>query len=411
MDLSQTPAPPPVPSHVPNDLVRHSYPMSLGTVTAENPYETIIPALHRDYPPVFYSTNGYPGGQPMWVFQRRKDQTDIYQDTEHFSSKDFSPFAKLLGETWSPIPTEIDPPQHQYYRNLLNPLFSPKKMATLEASVRQFAQEAVAKIQAKGECDFMQDLAFQFPIQVFLELLGLPLDELPKFMRWELMMTHPRSLEEMTEGARLVRDFMVETIEQRSREPQDDFLTYVIHSELQGRKLTRDEMLGFGFLLFLAGLDTVSTHIGLLFRHLAEHPEHQNLLRAQPELIPLAVEEFLRAYAAVTTYRTCIKPISIGGVQLMPGDRAAMVTSLSGRDPEAFDNPGEVRLDRNPRHTTFASGPHRCIGAPLARRELTIAMEEFLKAIPEFRIKPGVELLTSIGPIIQPLSLPLVWES
>ncbi|MDB5970628.1 MAG: cytochrome [Hydrocarboniphaga sp.] len=397
-----------LPDHVTPDMVR-PYPMQLGMLTDENPFETIVPKLHEG-PGIFYSTDGYPGQRPVWIFRHVKDQQAIYMDTEHLSSKDFAPFAKLLGENWSQIPAETDPPMHGFYRQIMNPLFAPKKMAELEDHVRSFAKTAIDKFKHKGECDFMADLAFQFPIQVFLELMGLPLDDLPKFMAWEMKLTHPKSIEEMAEGTLLVKNFLIGVIEERKKQPTGDFISTIIASEVQGRKLSDDEMVGFCFNLFIGGLDTVSTHMGLQFRHLAEHPEHQNQLRANPEQIPLALEEFMRAYAAVTTYRTCIKPVTIGGVQIMPGDKLAMVTSLAGRDPDFFPNPSEVRLDRNPRHTTFATGPHRCVGAPLARRELIFAMEEFLKAIPEFRIKPGAKITTSIGPIIQPLSLPLVWK-
>ncbi|MDB5985952.1 MAG: cytochrome [Nevskia sp.] len=411
MDLTQLLGPAPtggLPPHVTPDMV-HPYPMQLGMTTTENPFETIVPKLHEG-PGIFYSTDGYPGHRPVWIFRHVKDQQAIYMDTENFSSKDFAPFAKLLGENWSQIPAETDPPMHGFYRQIMNPLFAPKRMAELEDHVRQFARDAIAKFKDRGECDFMAELAFQFPIQVFLELMGLPVVDLQKFMAWEMKLTHPRSIEEMAEGTLLVKNFLIEAIEERKKKPAGDFISTIIASEVQGRKLTDDEMVGFCFNLFIGGLDTVSTHMGLQFRHLAEHPQHQKQLRENPSQIPMALEEFMRAYAAVTTYRTCIKPVKVGGVQIMPGDKVAMVTSLAGRDPDFFPNPGEVRLDRNPRHTTFATGPHRCVGAPLARRELVFAMEEFLAAIPEFHIKPGAQITTSIGPIIQPTSLPLVWK-
>ena len=411
MDLDQlmgTRPPEGLPPHVSPDMVR-PYPMQLGMISSENPFETIVPEMHKG-PGIFYSTDGYPGHRPMWVFRHLRDQTTIYMDTEHFSSKDFAPFAKLLGENWSQIPAETDPPMHGLYRQIMNPMFAPKKMAELETHVRGFARDAIAAFKDKGECELMADLAFQFPILVFLELMGLPKSRLTEFMAWEMKLTHPRSIEEMAEGTRLVKDFLVSEIEHRRNNPSNDLVTYIVNSEVEGRKLNDNELIGFCFNLFIGGLDTVSTHMGLQFRHLAEHPDHQRKLRERPELIPAALEELMRAYGAVTTFRTCVKPVVIGGVQIMPGDKVALVTSLSGRDPEAFPDPGEVRLDRNPRHTTFATGPHRCIGAPLARRELIIAMEEFLKAIPEFRIKPGAEIRTSIGPIIQPLALPLVWK-
>jgi cytochrome P450 len=197
---------------------------------------------------------------------------------------------------------------------------------------------------------------------------------------------------------------------ERRKNPRDDFVSFGIAAESNGRRFTDDELMGFCFNLFLGGLDTVSTNMGWQFRHLAEHPEHQALLRNDPQKIPLALEELLRAYAAVTTVRRCVKPVVIGGIQLMPGDMATLSTPLANHDPEAFVDPEVVRLDRNPRHITFGTGIHRCLGAPLARRELVIAMEEVLLALPQFSIKPGAEIRTTVGHIIQPQTLPLVWK-
>jgi cytochrome P450 len=239
--------------------------------------------------------------------------------------------------------------------------------------------------------------------------MGLPVRGVQQFLTWERKLTHPTSLEETKQGTTEVVEFLREVIADRRLHPVDDFVSYGIQSEIDGRKLTEDELIGFCFNLFIGGLDTVSTNMGLQFRHLAEHLDHQAELRREPTMIPVAVEEFLRAYAAITTNRHCISPVKINGVQIMPGDTVALSTPLANRDPEAFPRPNEVILDRNPRHVTFATGIHRCVGAPLARREMIIAMEEILAGLPEFRLRPGAEIKTSIGPIIQPLSLPLVW--
>jgi cytochrome P450 len=178
-----------------------------------------------------------------------------------------------------------------------------------------------------------------------------------------------------------------------------------------GRNLTDDELVGFCFNLFIGGLDTVSTNMGMQMRHLAETPEHQALLRANPELIPDAVNELMRAYAAVSMIRTCVKEAVVCGVTIRPGDKVLLPTYLAGRDPEAFDRPDEVILDRKPRHVSFGYGPHLCIGMHLARRELRIALEEFLGNIPDFWIEPGAEIESYLATIIQPVTLPLVWHA
>jgi cytochrome P450 len=330
-------------------------------------------------------------------------------DTAHFSNKDFAPFAQLVGDTWSSLPAETDPPMHALYRAMVNPLFAPRKIANLEQRVREIARQYLSTFQARGGCEFMSEFAFRFPIAVFLELMNLPFERVDEFLEWEMMLLHSADLGVIATGVRKVKAYLLGVIAERRSNPGDDFISFGIQAEVQGRKLTEDELFGFCFNLFIGGLDTVSTNMGLHFRHLAENPGHQDLLRGEPARIPAAVEELLRAYAAVTTFRTVVAPVKVHGVQLMPGDKVAMATTLANRDPEAFERPNEVLLDRNPRQYTFGTGPHRCVGAPLARRELIIAMEEILAKIPSFRIEPGKTIRTGIGMMIQPETVPLVW--
>jgi len=397
-----------IPAHVPPDRVAE-YPLYLGAVTYENPFHRMVPAVHEG-PDAIYSMNAYPGDQPAWIFRRAKDVQAIYLDTEHFSAKDFAPFSKLLGDTWSVLPVETDPPMHGLYRNMMNPLFTPRRMAKLEDNVRNYARQYIAAFKDKGHCEFMNDFAFRFPINVFLDLMGLPMDMVDTFLKWENGLLHTPDLAEVANATRLVKEYLWEEIEKRRVAPRDDLISYGVQAEIDGRRLTDDELFGFCFNLFIGGMDTVSTNTAWQFRHLAENPDHQAQLRANPDLIPNAIEELLRAYSAVTTFRTCIKPVVISGVQLMPGDKVALATTIVNRDPEMFDEPNAIRLDRNPRHLTFGSGIHRCVGAPLARRELIIAMQEFLAAVPQFRLAPDAKIMTFLGGVMQPDNLPLVWD-
>jgi cytochrome P450 len=396
-----------IPAHVPHELIR-PYALVMGAITAEDPFKTIIPRLQLE-PEVFYALHAYPGETPSWIFRKSEDLTAIYLDNEHFTTNGSAPFAPVIGETWLLLPSDIDPPMHGKYRAMVNPLFMQRKMQAMDERVRQFAREYIANFRHKGECEFMSEFAFRFPIAVFMELMGLPSGRVEEFLEWEMMLLHAPSLEVMRQGVLNVKNYLMGVIEERRQTPQGDFISYGLAAQIEGRHLTQEELLGFCFNLYVGGLDTVSTNMGLHFRHLAENPEHQELLRRNPALIPSAVEELLRAYAAVTSFRTCTRPLVIRGVQLMPGDRAAMATFLANTDPDAFEQPNEVRLDRNPRHITFGTGIHRCVGAPLARREVMIAMEEFLREVPIFRVKPGFTIKTALGPIIQPKALPLSW--
>jgi cytochrome P450 len=395
------------PAHVPEHLVR-DYPILMGAITDEHPFETMIPALHKN-PEIFYSMHAYPGMAPAWIVRRTEDLRAIYFDTEHYSNKDFAPFAKLIRESWNLLPAETDPPMHALYRIFVNPIFTPVAIAKLETRIRQYAREYVEGFKARRHCEFMADFAFEFPIKVFLELMGLPLELTPQFTAWEMDLLHCGDLGRIAQATQNVVDYLRGEIAVRQANPTDDLLSYGVKARIQGRALTDDELVGFAFNLFIGGLDTVSTNMGWQFRHLAEHPDHQEALRANPAMIPDAIEELMRAYGAVTTFRTCVKQTAIRGVTFMPGDKIAMSTALAGRDPAEFDRPNEVILNRKPRHVSFAYGPHLCVGMHLARREMRIAMEEFLAAIPAFRIAEGETLRSHLGGIIQPVTLPLVW--
>jgi cytochrome P450 len=398
----------PLPAHVSEDLVR-PFPFIFGMTTDRDPFGEFTAQVHEG-PEVFYARHAYPGGTPAWIIRRTEDLRQVYFDTEHFSNKDFSPFAKLIGETWSNLPAETDPPMHALYRAFVNPLFTPKAMAKLEDKIRAYALAYVEGFKDKGECEFMSDFAFEFPIKVFVELMGLPHERTAQFLDWEMNLLHNHDMGKIAAATRSVVDYLREEIEDRRINPRDDLITYGVQAQIDGRGLTEDELVGFTFNLFIGGLDTVSTHIGLQFAHLATHPEDQARLRAEPGLIPAAIEEMMRGYAAVTTFRTCTKETQIKGVTIMPGDKVAMSTTLAGRDPAEYDRANEIVIDRNPKHVSFAYGPHLCVGMHLARREMRIAMEEFLRLVPEFRLKDGHVIEYHLG-MIQPVALPLVWEA
>jgi cytochrome P450 len=392
---------------VPEHLVR-PFPFVYGTDTDRDPF-AMTKEIHEG-PDVFYAHHAYTGGRPAWVVRRASDLREIYLDTEHFENAGLSVFSKLIGDTWTNLPFEIDPPRHKVYRSVLNHWFTPKAMSEMEAQIRERAVEFIEAFRARGECEFVAEFAFGFPIKVFLELVNLPLELTPQFLRWEKGLLHSPDLQEIASATRSVVAYLREQIELRKAKPGKDLLSRAIVGEIEGRKWNDDELVGFAFNLFIGGLDTVSNNIALQFCHLARHPEHQRILRENPDRIPDAVEEMMRAYAPVTTWRTCKSPIKFKGVQMMPGDKVAMCTTLAARDPGEYDQPQEVRLDRRPKHVSFGHGIHLCLGIHLARREMRIAIDEFLRRIPQFELKPGHVMRYRLG-MIQPMSLPLQWAA
>src|SRR5438270_4671128 len=261
---------PVLPAHVPASLVR-DYPLLFGAITDENPYKTMIPRIHEG-PEVFYSLHAYPGNGPAWIVRRTEDLKKVFFDTEHFSNAASGPWPMLIGEAWSSLPFEADPPMHALYRAVINPILTPKAMAKLEDRIRGYAREYIEGFKSKGSCEFVSDFAFEFPIKIFLELMGMPLELTRQFLEWEMGLLHTSDLSKMTAAARNVVDYLRGEIAARKANPTDDFLSHCVQARIEGRGLNEDELLGFAFNLFIGGLDTVSTNMAWQFRHLAEHP-------------------------------------------------------------------------------------------------------------------------------------------
>jgi len=396
-----------IPAHVSKDII-HDWPLQFGTTHKGNPYVDLVDQIHASYPNIFFTRDAYPGAQSAWVVRRFETISEIYKDNANFINMGFAPFAMLTGEDWHLVPAEMDPPKHGRYRAMIFPLFTPRAVRALEAKVSDYASHYINQFKDKGGCEFMSEFAFEFPIKVILDLIGLPQDMVGQFMAWETDLLHGHDLETIAAATKNVVAYLRKEIEERKRNPRDDLLTFGINAEVDGVKMSDNEVLGFAFNLFIGGLDTVSTNLGLQFWHLATHAEDQAKLRANPALIPDAIEEMLRAYAAVSTFRTVANQIEVGGVTMMPGDKVIMSTTLAGRYPAAWPNPAALDFSRKPQHISFATGPHLCLGLHLARRELTFAITQFLRDVPQFRLASGAETEFHLG-MIQPLALPLVW--
>src|SRR3546814_2554170 len=163
-------------------------------------------------------------------------------------------------------------------------------MRELEEKITNYAREYCETMRPRGECEFMGDFAFEFPIKVFLELMGFPIALAPTFLEWEMGLLHTNDLGVIAQSTRKVVDYLRGEIADRQAAPREDLLSYGVTTQIEGRNLTDDELVGFAFNLFIGGLDTVSTNIAWQFRHLAENPDHQATLRANPAMIPDAIE-------------------------------------------------------------------------------------------------------------------------
>jgi cytochrome P450 len=280
----------------------------------------------------------------------------------------------------------------------------------LDEPVRRACTDLIAKFADKGGCEFVQDFAIPFPSYVFLDLMGMPRDKLDDFIRWEDEIMRSPDPMQRAAAARSVYEYLKEHKERQKIAPSNEFLAGMVSGEVDGRPLDHLELMGMFYVLYVGGLDTVYSTVGWTMRHLATHPDLQDRLRDNPALIPQAVEEFCRAFSVVCTHRQVAKDFTFHGVPMKAGEEVNLPLSLADRDPAMFENPHEVDIDRKPRHVAFGTGTHNCLGIHLAKRELRIVLEEFLKRFRNIRIAPGETYRYHTGRTFGIDYLPLVWD-
>jgi cytochrome P450 len=363
----------------------------------------------RESTPVFRS----PGAV---VLTRLSDIEMALKHTELFSSVD----AVDLGNIRPLIPLQVDPPEHAKYRRILDPLFTPREMARREAGVTEVVNEAIDRFAGRGECDFHEEFAVPVPCAVFLQLLGLPLEDLDQFLVWKDGVIRPEGAdgfdnrhEASAPVAEQIYEYFGRAIDDHIASPRDDVLSALIDAKVAsegGRALSRDEMLDICFLFLIAGLDTVTDSLDCFFVYLARHPEHRHQLIEQPDILPHAIEELLRWETPVPgVARVATEDLEIGGCPISKGERINPLLGAANTDPAEFPDPEVVDFARTPnRHRAFGGGPHRCLGSHLARMELRVAMREFHRRIPDYEIKPGTEL-TYTAALRSVESLPLTF--
>jgi cytochrome P450 len=398
-----------LPSHVPANLVK-AVDYNNDPALKIDPYLALAP-LH-DGPPIFWNPlNIRHNGLGTWDVPRASYMREILADQATFSSKNCAGFSALIGESWLMTPLEIDPPDHGFYRNFLNPLFSPVAVKKMDERIQKRAQDLIDGFKDRGHCEFITEFARPFPIAIIMQLLGLPIEELDMFIDWGQRLLHGESLEVKAQAANEIHIYLKDRIAEKRRNPQDDFISYICKTEVDGRKLNDDECMGICYLMFVGGLDTVASSLGFQFHHLASHPEHRKYLIENPKKIPAAVEEYLRRFSSVMTARQVTTDIDFHGVKMKAGDWITLVQASTSIDPLEYENPMEVDFERRHRHLAFSFGPHFCLGSHIGRRELNVALEKILVQLPNLRIKPDSSVITHGGAVFGVAHLELEWDS
>ncbi|MEZ0071382.1 cytochrome P450 [Planotetraspora sp. GP83] len=359
--------------------------------------------------PMFRSTFG----EGFWVLSRYDLILEALQDPVTFSNAAVSVLDPNPRYRW--IPEMLDQPEHTVWRRLLRPLFSPAAVNAMSGKIRERCTAMVDDLAARGSCDFVTDFARRFPTTVFLELLGLPVEELGTFLAWEDAILHggssPDRLPKRLAAMREVTGYFAGVVAERRENPRDDLISTAVTWEIDGRPVPDEDLLDLCLLLFMAGLDTVTAQLSYAFWHLATHPGDRSRIAAEPGAILDAMEELMRAYSIVMPARKVTRDVDFHGCPMKAGDMLLIPLNQANRDPAVFPDADQVVLGRQRnRHMAFGVGIHRCLGGHLARAEMRIAMEEWHRVIPDYRVPDGAQPMEHADLLLGLDTLPLTWS-
>lgn len=394
-----------VPAHVrPEQVFDYDY-LGDRRIT-ENVHESFA-TLHGEAPDIFWSPRN--GG--FWTVTRHDLMTAILRDTDHFSNRELD-----IPPSYSPnvmIPLNLDPPDHLPYRIVLMRHLDSKSVAAMEPRIRRWAVELIEAVAKDGRCDFLAAIGEKFPVFVFMEMMGLPLDRFAEFRTLvvEYYAVGASDIPRRVEIQNRMMAIMRALFEERRLAPRDDMMSALVTAEVRGRPLTMEELESYGLLLFQAGLDTVANTLSFTFHFLAQHPDLQQRLASDPACYPDFVEEALRRFSIVQQTRLVKKDYDFQGVAFRKGDMLACPLALGGMDERVNADPLTFDIDRKDRqHVAFSTGPHICVGNILARTEMRVLAEEWFRRIPAFRLTPGSHAHWHTGGVFAISGFEIEWD-
>jgi cytochrome P450 len=393
-----------VPDHVPPELVFDYDVYAPGPPGSD--FFAELYKMKKAAPPVFWTRCN--GGH--WYVADAKLANQVLKDSETFSSR-----MLVVPASNNPakgfVPIALDPPEHTKYRSHLSLALSRKAVADLAPGVRELAVELIQGLQPKGGCEFMADFAFQLPIIVFLKLVDLPLDHRPALLEEVAKVIRPGSNKaEVIAG---LAAYLHPIVQARRAEPGDDLISWLSTREIDGERMPEEQLHSMCTNLLIGGLDSVANTLGFFARFLAENPDHRRQIRDDPAIVPYAVDELLRRFPTVTAGagRLCTRDVQLGPAQIRAGEQLMSPPPMMTLDEATYPDPLKVDFSRRIHSVgTFGQGPHRCVGATLARSELSIFLEEWLQRIPDFELADP-ELRFQAGVNISYTRLDLRWPA
>jgi len=337
---------------------------------------------------------------------------EIAYDTEHFSSRRII-VRDVRPELIPAPPITSDPPAHKPAKQLLLPSFTPDAIKKLEPRLRTICNELIDEFINDGKVDAASRYTKHIPVRTSAHMLGIPEADGDLFIKWihEILEVGIKNSDRLMGATHEMSAYFAGHIARRKNSPTDDLISTLMNArDKNGQPLPDAHVVGSLRLLLIAGIDTTWSAIGASLWHLARTPADRERLIAEPELMPIAIEEFLRAYSPVTMAREVMKETTISGCPVKPGNMVLLSFPAANRDPAVFPDANKVVIDRTEnRHAAFGLGIHRCVGSNLARMEMTVAIEEWLKRIPDFRLDPAGSVTWSEGTVRGPRRLPILF--
>jgi len=350
-----------------------------------------------------------------WVVSRAEDIRWVQERFDIFSHEEF-----FIPRGAVPVvmpPLTVDPPLHARYRAVYNAFFTASRVQAMAVRARALTIELIEGMRPHGRCEFLREFAHIMPVVMFLGIVDLPVDNRQQFIEWGAGFVSATDQAGRDRNMKAIVAYLSKIIDQRYKEPGNDLLSRIAAWRDNPRFNGDEELIGMAVLIFLGGIDTVANLLSFTAWHLAEHPEHRRRLREEPEIIPRAAEEYIRRFGLSNTGRLIVAEVERKGVKMLPGEMILVPIGASSLDDREYADPFAVDFDRpvptylgEPGHNTFGNGPHKCVGRPLARVEMKIFLEEWLRLIPDFRVDPAHPPVTRMSSVNGVEGLHFLWD-
>ncbi len=394
------------PSHVPADRI-FDFDMYAPPGVEKDFFEAWSTLQEPGVPDIVWTPHN--GGH--WIPTRAEIIKEVMSDYSRFSSRNII-LPKSNSDDHDLVPTTVDPPEHYFYRKTLDTSLAPAAIKRMDDRIREIVTDLIDQFEDRGECNFTKEFAEILPIRMFLSMMALPEEDTPQTKYWADQLLRPDGSMTFAQALNHLKQYITPYVDERSGKGGTDLLSRLVNTEIDGRAITRDEAIKLAVQVFIAGIDTVVNLLGFVFLFLARNPSQRAEIAVGKVPMSDAVEEIIRRFPVVCIAREVREDITFHGVELKAGEMIATPTPLAGTDDHFNPHAKQVDFTRKPRNSlTFGSGSHICPGRSLARAELRITLEEWLKRIPDFSVPPDANVTSTGGVVGVVDNLTLVWNA